>query len=262
MMNAREARRLAEKYVPRLRYDRAEPFALEGVGYTVYTADPDHVGRADGASRMDHICRTDHVGRAGTVAGAAMQSVSSRLTFIVAPGETVIEYAFYYDFDIQHLYDLEHVFLKLDPEGGVSGVLGSFHGKFLNNLLEGETEFEGTHVVLYVQPGKHAFMPAPHYFRLFPDRDKCCREYAGQDGLLVAPMFEGRLSTDEAFDRLAERYIRENYAFVPTWEFVPGAEDKLMPWEELDGLIVRRITEWKQLIAAELRDRLKEEKLE
>lgn len=247
MVNFEEARRLAERYVPRLRYDRAEPFELQGVGYTVYTA--------------DNICRAD---------GAEVKSVSCKLRFPVEPGETVIEYAFYYDFDIQHLYDLEHVFVRVGPEGSpqgspernpesspegrISGVLGSFHGKFLNNLLEGETEFEDTHVILYVQPGKHAFIHKPHYFRLFPDRDKCCREYAGQDGLLIAPMFEGRISTDEAFDRQVERYIRENYAFTPAWEFsaeyprLPKAEEKLMPWEELDGLIVRRIAEWKRRI--------------
>lgn len=246
-MNFEEARRLAERYVPRLRYDRAEPFELQGVGYTVYTAD--NIRRADGAE---------------------VKSVSCKLRFPVEPGETVIEYAFYYDFDIQHLYDLEHVFVRVGPEGSpqgspernpdsspegrISGVLGSFHGKFLNNLLEGETEFEDTHVILYVQPGKHAFIHKPHYFRLFPDRDKCCREYAGQDGLLIAPMFEGRISTDEAFDRQVEHYIRENYAFTPAWEFsaeyprLPKAEEKLMPWEELDELIVRRIAEWKRRI--------------
>lgn len=255
-------RRLAERYIPRLRYDRAEPYSPEGVGYTVYTA--------------HDACRTD------AVPLTAFKSHSCRLQIEIEPGETVIEYAFYYDFDIQHLYDLEHVFVKVDREGGITGILGSFHGKFLNDLIEGETEFEGTHVILYVQPGKHAFMPKPHYFRLFPDRDRCCREYAGRDGLLIAPMFEGRLFTDEAFDRNVERYIRENHAFVPTWEFTarypdpqpakePGlqpaqdrklqigydihtvsgarrAEDLLMPWEELDVLIVERITEWKNKI--------------
>lgn len=234
MESFEEARKLAERYVPRLRYDRAEPFGLEGTGYTVY--------------------RANCVRPADRVRPAVIKSVSSNLRFSIEPGETVIEYAFYYDFDIQHLYDLEHVFVRVDPEGRIGGVLGSFHGKFLNNLLEGETEFEGTHVILYVQPGKHAFIHKPHYFHLFPDRDKCCREYAGQDGLLIAPMFEDRISTDEVFDTQVKRYIQENYAFTPVWEFseeyprLPKAEEKLMPWEELDGLIVRRIAEWKRRI--------------
>lgn len=213
---------LAERYAPALRFDRAEPFYPAAVGYTVFTE--------------DFACR------------AVFRSPSSRLLLETDPGETVIEYAFYYDFDIQHLYDLEHVFVRLDREGGIKGVLGSFHGKFLDNFIEGETRFEDTHVILYVQPGKHAFMPLPHYFRLAPDRDRCCGEYAGREGLLIAPMFEGRLSTDEAFDRKAERYIRENHAFAPTWEFTARAGGALMPWTELEGLIVERVTAWKHKI--------------
>lgn len=235
MREAMRDRELAEKYVPHLRYDRAEPYSPAAVGYTVCTAGEN--------------CRAGE-----------FKSPSSRLQMELEPGETVIEYAFYYDFDIQHLYDLEHVFVRLDREGGIAGVLGSFHGKFLNALIEGETRFEDTHVILYVQPGKHAFMPDPHYFVLAPDRDKCCMEHAGRDGLLIAPMFEGRLFTDAAFDRRVEDYIRANHAFVPTWEFMardrekemPGAgdarreEELLMPWKELDRLILERITDWKE----------------
>lgn len=243
-------RELAEKYIPHLRYDRAEPYSPEAVGYTVYTAAgsrrADNIFREDVSHTADDICMTDAAHR------SMFKSPSCRLRLELEPGETLIEYAFYYDFDIQHLYDLEHVFVKVDKEGGIIGVLGSFHGKFLNNFIEGETQFEETHVILYVQPGKHAFMPNPHYFVLVPDRDKCCGEYAGRDGLLIAPMFEGRLFTDEVFDRKVEDYVRENYAFVPTWEFtaqdIRRTDEVLMTWEELDGLIVERITEWKHKI--------------
>ena len=218
---------LVKKYVPHLRYDKMEPYAPEAVGYTVF--------RGSG------------------------KSPSSRLLVRTKPGETVIEYAFYYDFDIQHLYDLEHVFVRINKMGEIVGVLGSFHGKFLNNLIPGETAFEDTHVVEYVQPGKHAFMPAPHYFQLAPDRNESCNVYAGSDGLLIAPMFEGRLSTDEAFDRKTEQYIRQHYSFSPSWEFTSECprfkrpEELLMPWEELDGLIVKRIADWKRKIDGEIR---------
>ena len=217
-----EHRALAEKYVPHLRYDKMEPYSLEAVGYTVFT----------------------------------LPEKSSSCNFRVAMelGETVIEYAFFYDFDIQHLYDLEHVFVKINETGQITGVVSSFHGKFLNSFLEGELAFEDTHPVLYVQPGKHAFMPLPHYFRLFLDRDGCCGRNAGSDGFLVAPMFAGRLSTDRDFDRKVERYIREHHAFIPSWEFVaeyPGlrrTEEVLMTYEELDRLIVERMTRWKEII--------------
>jgi len=220
------ARRLAEAFVPHPRYDRAEPFPLMGIGYTVFE------GRA--------------------------QSPSCRRVIEAPPGGMAIEYAFYYDFDIQHLYDLEHAFVYLDRERKVIGVEGSFHGKFLNSLIEGVTEFEGSHPVLYVQPGKHAVLPSPEYFKLVIDRDTACNRNAGEAGFLISSMFEGRLFTDETLDRKVEEYIRKNYAFEPTWEFTDespdgrGAEELLMPYAELDNLIARRMSEWSKKISEEL----------
>ena len=216
---------LVKRYVPHLRYDKNEPFFPEAIGYTVF--------RESGWSS------------------------SCRLFIRVKPEETVLEYAFYYDFDIQHQYDLEHVFVKINKSGEILGVLGSFHGKFLNNLIPGETAFEGTHVIEYVQPGKHAFMPNPHYFQLAPDRNENCNLYAGSDGLLIAPMFEGRLSTEEAFDEKVKQYIRHHFSFEPFWEFdvksvgQKRTEGILRPWEELYELIVKRIDEWKSKIDRE-----------
>ena len=139
---------LAAAYVPHLRYDKAEPFSLEGIGYTVYRE--------------------------------TAKSPSCRRTIEVPKGGAAVEYAFYYDFDIQHLYDLEHSFVYLDGEGRVIGVESSFHGKFLNSMIEGVLEWEGSHPVLYVQPGKHAFLPAPDYFKLIIDRDTACNKNAGE----------------------------------------------------------------------------------
>ncbi len=219
---------LARSFVPHLRYDRAEPFPLIAVGYTLYQN--------------------------------KAKSPSCRRFIEAPPGGTAIEYAFYYDFDIQHLYDLEHAFVYLDGERKIAGVEGSFHGKFLNSLIEGVTEFENGHPVLYVQPGKHAVLPAPEYFKLVIDRDTACGRNAGEAGFLIGPMFEGRLFTDEALDRKVERYIRERYAFAPTWEFTAQSPDGrdieklLMPYEELDALIVRRMGKWSGRIAAEYPD--------
>lgn len=218
---------LARTFVPHLRYDRAEPFGLAGIGYTVYKD--------------------------------RKKSPSCRRVIEPVLGGMVIEYAFYYDFDIQHLYDLEHAFVYLDGEGKVAGVESSFHGKFLNSLIEGVTEFEEGHPVLYVQPGKHALLPAPEYFRLVIDRDTACNRNAGEAGFLISSMFEGRLFTDKALDRKIEEYIRRNYAFTPTWEFTDkspdgqSTEEILMPYEELDDLIVRRLSEWSGRISRSVR---------
>lgn len=214
--------RLAETFVPHLRYDRREPFAPAGIGYTIFQA--------------------------------AGKSPSCRRTIEAPQGGRAIEYAFYYDFDIQHLYDLEHAFVYLDGEERIVGVEGSFHGKFLNSMIDGVTEFEGSHPVLYVQPGKHALLPAPEYFELLIDRDKACMEHAGEAGFLISAMFENRLSTDGETDRRVEAYIRREYAFRPSWEFTGKspdgrtAEELLMPYAQLDDLIVRRLTELKERI--------------
>lgn len=213
-----------EKYVPHVRFDRREPFPLVAVGYTVF--------HQSGASP------------------------SCNMQLHLKPEETVIEYAFYYDFDIQHLYDLEHAFVRLDKEGSVTGIISSFHGKFLNAFLPGKTEFENGHPVLYAQPGKHAFMPKPEYFELALERDACCNEYAGSDGLLIAPMFRDSLSKDPETDRKIAAYIKEKYAFEPSWEFTdrcsaqPKTEDILIPWERLRSVIAGRVDSIRQQIEA------------
>lgn len=221
----RQEEALAGSFVPHLRYDLAEPFSPAGIGYTLFR----ERGRSSSCSRI-----------------------------LEGPeGGLVIEYAFYYDFDIQHLYDLEHAFVYLDRAGKITGVESSFHGRFLNSMIPGVTEFEDSHPVLYVQPGKHALLPAPEYFQLVIDRNTACRENAGEGGFLVAPMFEGRLSTDAELNRKTEEYIRGNYAFDPAWTFTDrspderAAEELLMPYEELDRMIAERLNAWVRLFSAQ-----------
>lgn len=214
-MNKDNIEALAKAFVPHLRYDRVEPFPLIGIGYTLF----------------------EEKGK----------SPSSRRIIEPLLGGKAIEYAFYYDFDIQHLYDLEHAFVYLDRDGKLAGVESSFHGKFLNAMIDGVTEYEGDHPVLYVQPGKHALLPAPEYFQLVIDRDTACGQEAGEAGFLIASMFEDRLYTNAEIDQKTGEYIRRNYAFRPTWEFTAespdgrGTEELLMPYRELDYLIVERL---------------------
>ncbi len=221
-MYCEDGHALAASRVPRLFYDKAEPFALQGIGYTCYRE--------------------------------AAQSPSCRRVIEVPAGGMVIEYAFYFDFDIQHLYDLEHSFVYLDRERRITGVESSFHGWFFNSMIEDVLQIQEGHPVLYVQPGKHALLPSPEYFRLLIDRNKACREEAGKDGFLIMPMFADRLTTDRETDRNVEKFIRENYAFTPTWEFAADSPDGrretdiLMPYPELDRMIVERLTAWKDRI--------------
>ena len=51
-------------------------------------------------------------------------------------GETVIEYAFFWDYDIQHMYDLEHIWVTVDSAGQICGCQASFHGQRLNMMWD------------------------------------------------------------------------------------------------------------------------------
>ncbi len=206
---------LAAGYLPIFCFDEAETIPLRAVGWTVFR----RTRRSDSFPKRE-VPVTD---------GAA----------------AAIEYACYWDYDIQHMYDLEHVWVYPDGEGRVLRAEGSFHGKYLNLWAPGMEktgahEPENGHVFAYAQPGKHAMVPAGELCRLVPDWDRCCREHAGGPVLVGGP-FEGIYSSTEEADRNSERYIRERLCFDPTLRFTRGGEQApLLAWEELK----ERIPAW------------------
>lgn len=213
-----EKRELAEKYCPVFWLDENEPFELKALGYTVFAQDM----RSDSFPKR-HI--------------QADWSVT----------EAVIEYAVWFDYDIQHLYELEHVWVHVGTDGSVQKVEGSFHGKYLNEAVldtGGVVPDRGGRPEVYLQPGKHAVLPDPRVIRLVPQWKECCGEYAGSEGVTVPEMFDGQFAQpDEATQGMVRRYIREHYAFEPAmrfWLFEPDAS-LLMPWEELKESIPQRV---------------------
>lgn len=208
-------KRLAVKYAPIIHFDKAETIPLAAVGYTVFRE----------ALRSDSFPKR-----------------------IVTPDECglVIEYALYWDFDIQHMYDLEHIWVYVAADGQVTCAEASFHGKYLT-LWEPEMSFarllEETRVHAFCQPGKHAFLPDGQLFRLIPGWQECCREAAGGPVLMGGP-FAGAYQPTPEDDRRCEKYIRANCAFTPTLVFDGGtviAEELLRPWEALKAEIPGRI---------------------
>jgi hypothetical protein len=212
---------LARRYRPWFHFDVAEPFSVDGVGYTVFRK----------TMRSDSFPKRSVIVRSGV--------------------ECVIEYAVYFDYDIQHLYDLEHVWISVGNDGRVVDAEASFHGRYLKALVLNPMPFHGgTHLNIYSQPGKHAFMPSGELFRLVPDWFECCNIGAGEAGLLAMELFSGRISTSESIDRSVRAYIREKFAFEPTLEFEqrPVSEDLYMPWEYLFEEIPRRVETQLQMI--------------
>ncbi|WP_024345473.1 hypothetical protein [Lacrimispora indolis] len=157
-----------------------------------------------------------------------------------------IEYAIWYDYDIQHLYELEHVWVYISHGGTVKKVEASFHGRYLNmvDLESGDPVLCGdTHPVVYAQPGKHGMVPDPRMIRVIPGWLESCLEKAGSDGVLVPDMFKDQIHVDESLQKMTEIYIKETFGFRPAIEFEPFSlpDDRLMTWEELRRSIPERV---------------------
>ncbi|BCJ96408.1 hypothetical protein acsn021_39770 [Anaerocolumna cellulosilytica] len=203
---------LAEKYAPHLYFDRMEPFRLEYIGYQVIRS--------------------------------SMRSPSFKRDIWVNKDKAsfVIEYQLYFDYDIQHMYDLEHFWVYVDNKGKVCDGEASAHGRILNCFQYLKKLEEDTHIPLYVQPGKHALLPESELFKLFSDYKSACQEFAGLDGLLIADMFQGKIMKNKYIHYKVCEYIREKYSFAPSMDFYIIPYDReYIPWTELCEIIPRRI---------------------
>ncbi|MCI3922931.1 hypothetical protein MO973_22150 [Paenibacillus sp. TRM 82003] len=204
--------RFARDYAPILLLDENEPFVPARVGATVL--------RSAGAS----------------------PSFPRSFAFDEERLDAIIEYAVYWDYDITHLYDLEHVWIYVGKDGSVLDAEASFHGKYLKGLLEDRSNLEGNRVRLYVQPGKHALSPLAAVFKLLPDATRCAWEDAGKDGLLVTAAFRGAFESSPDIDRAVRTYL-QRYRFAPTWRFAPYdlPKERFTSWEGLRREVPERI---------------------
>ncbi len=218
-------------YAPVIHFDERETIPLRAVGYTVFRE--------------------------------TEKSASFPGRFVKVPDEAAftVEYAYYFDYDIEHMYDLEHIWVTVGKDGGALSAEASFHGKYLVLLvpgLHGSVPPSGRHVHAFCQPGKHAFLPAGDLFRIVPRWDVCCQEEAGGPVLIGNPFSAAHSPTGRKLfspapgdDARSRRYIRENLTFRPSLRFretVPKPEIYL-PWQDL----FERIPRWIDAECARLR---------
>ncbi len=161
---------------------------------------------------------------------------------------TAIEYAIWWDWDIGHLYELEHVWVYLDEADRLVWVEASSHGGYASMILEdGTIPCDGTHPIVYSQPGKHAFSPTPHWFTMF--RDLVCQaalDYAGAEGVLIKEQYVRQIPESREIDALVGNWLRRK-AFTPTLKFSRQFQirpDQLVPWPILDAWIPARVNWW------------------
>ena len=222
---------LALHYAPWVHFDRNETIPLRAVGYTI--------------------------------ARKTMHSSSFPKRDLVVPenADSVIEYAYYWDYDIGHGYDLEHIWVTVGKDGKVQDAQGSFHGWYFNLYIPELAccrPLAGDRVQADCQPGKHAFLPDGQLFRMLPYWFECCNAYAGGPILIgnpfsakYSPTGKDIFSPTAEEDALCTRYLKENLAFEPAMEFTKEAPDTVlyMTWEEM----FEKIPQWIRAECARLK---------
>lgn len=184
-----------------------------------------------------------------TVLTEPRQSPSAELQITFGPDVArVVEYAIWWDWDIQHLYELEHVWLKLDAADNVIAVAASAHGELFDMLRpDGSLPVEDGRVTLYSEPGKHAFHATPdpiHVKRQW--LEACCGPLTSEGHVLINAMFETAFAGITAEDHRAVRRHLEGRAFLPTFRFGHAfdvAALERLSWPELHDYIARRVPE-------------------
>jgi hypothetical protein len=213
---------LAARFAPLIHFDRNEPFLPLRVGYTVFR----ETAPSPSFPRLIELKLENGIQAA-----------------------LAIEYAIWWDWDIQHLYELEHFWAYLGEDEKLIYSEASWHGKYRPATIPGQPPVTApgtSHTRIYAQPGKHAFLPDPQPFAEHRERvTEPCLVRAGETGLLVTPLFEGILDSRKTLqaDLQATEYLKTK-AFTPAFrwdkEFLVSQEI-LIPWPVLFQWIPLRI---------------------
>ena len=224
-------RALAARYAPVLRFDAREPFLPLAVGYTIF--------RESGPSPSFRQGYTVDLAPAGA-----------------PPAAFAIEYAIWWDWDIGHLYELEHVWVYVGADGRVARVAASWHGEFRDMVGVPVHSPDGAHPVLYSEPGKHAFAPTPEWFKERRAHFKRSEtsDLAGASGILMAEYIAGHVTPTPLKVRLVHTYLAQ-HAFEPSWDFsqvFTFAPEMFVPWPALRDWMPARINAILDRLAREI----------
>jgi glycerophosphoryl diester phosphodiesterase len=226
-----EERTLAARYAPILRFDAREPFLPLAAGYTIFRQS----GPSSSFSR-------------GRQVGLAPEDRP--------PAKLAIEYAIWWDWDIGHLYELEHVWVFVDAESRVVRGEASWHGDYRDMDCDGKLALEDDRLVVYSEPGKHAFAPTPAWFEERRKRFKRpeTSALAGASGVLLAPYIADTVQVTPLKNRLVHTYLAR-HAFEPSWDFSQVfhfAPEMLVPWPALRDWMGVRVNACLDRLAREI----------
>ncbi len=217
----------ATRHAPIIRLDDNEPFRPLAAGYTIFHQD------GDSPSFNRRI----------------------RLRGRKWNADCVIEYAIWWDWDINHLYDLEHIWVFLDKGDQVIRVEGSWHGEVRDLTANGQLPVKQAQPVVNAAPGKHAFAPTiEHFQRKQAKLPGTTTRFAGSMGIAVNGLYDGIIVRSPPTDRLIHSYL-SRFAFKPSWNYsqvFTFSQEMLIPWPALYQWIPRRVKEWIRVMQQEI----------
>lgn len=203
---------IAKKYAPIIYFDKNEPFFPVLVATTI-------LNKRSSSPSFDREFLFD----------------DDRIDFI-------IEFAIYWDFDIQHLYELEHIWIYVAKDKSVLDCEASSHGGYIKGMLTDKSNLDGNHVKLYAQPGKHAFSTCIEDFGDVSELEKSTYENAGNAGLIITKPFLGTYETNGSINRMVQNYL-QMYRFKPSMKFekyvIP--DELYVTWKTLYDEVPKRI---------------------
>jgi glycerophosphoryl diester phosphodiesterase len=209
---------LVQRYAPRIHFDIREPFIPSVVGYTIFRQ-------------------------------TAMSPSFPREVVLPEGAAFAIEYAIWWDWDIQHLYELEHIWVYVNTAGQIMAADASWHGGY-HAMVDaiGEVPVEDGRVTLYSEPGKHAFAPVIEWLiERRPTTEKGCTTRSGVMGVHVTPLFQGLIHDRKPLNNNVVHAWLERQAFTPTYDFSNVFElssTVLVPWPQLFQWIPSRVAWW------------------
>ena len=203
---------LARQLAPILLCDKYEPFEPAVVGIS-------HLKRGETSPSFHHLN-----------------------PFTKAPNRTftILEYAIWWNGDIQHLYELDHVWIYLNENNSPIHITASAHGEMIDIS---QTNWQDRQIRLFCEPGKHAL--APTSAEIIDKRewlDDVCSNPDTIMGFEIPAEFSDHMSFLSPYDRfLACDFLRRK-CFKPSYSFEKSFDLSKVPfmsWNELQSLIPR-----------------------
>jgi putative hydrolase of the HAD superfamily len=118
---------------------------------------------------------------------------------------------------------------------------------------DGSLALDGDRLILHSEPGKHAFAPSPAWYAPMQAAHPraITRELSGLAGVLVTPLFTGKIARTPLADTHVRTYLAR-HTFTPAWDFAQQYEfapSSLVPWPVLERWIPDRVAWWVAYLA-------------